>query len=102
VRIVDAGTVAFSVKGVTAIYGHLRECERCARCLPDRLFTQQPSVCDTCHRRGRHPTFRSAVGRVVEEHGIATSETDSDLHVFMDEHENDITQILEEAVRRHG
>jgi hypothetical protein len=33
---------------------------------------------------------------------IATSETDSDLHVFMDEHENEITQILEEAVRRHG
>jgi hypothetical protein len=85
VRIVDAGTVAFRVKGVTVRYAV--------------TFANASGVLDVyrivClrsnhHRRGRHPTFRMAVGRVVEEHGIATSETDSDLPVFMDEHESDV------------
>jgi hypothetical protein len=39
---------------------------------------------------------------VVEEHEIPTSETDADVHVFIDEHEDDIRRIVEEAVTRHA
>jgi hypothetical protein len=53
-------------------------------------------------RKSQQPTIHTAFGRVVEEHEIATSETDGDLHVFMDEHENQIVRMLEEAVNRHG
>ena len=38
----------------------------------------------------------------VEEHDIATSGIDADINVFIDEHEDDITRILEEAVTRHA
>ncbi len=38
----------------------------------------------------------------VEEHELPTSETDSDLNVFLDQREDDITRILEDAFNRHG
>ncbi len=37
----------------------------------------------------------------VEEHELPTSETDADLNVFLDQHEDDIMRIMEEAVNRH-
>jgi hypothetical protein len=40
--------------------------------------------------------------KAVEKHEIPTSETDADVHVFLDQHEDEITRILEEAVNRHG
>jgi hypothetical protein len=38
----------------------------------------------------------------VEEYEIPTSETDADVHVFLNQSEDEITRILEEAVNRHG
>jgi hypothetical protein len=38
----------------------------------------------------------------VEEHEIPTSETDADVHVFLNQHEGEITKILEEAVNRNA
>ena len=79
----------------------LRECEQCGRRLPPRLFTQRDSVCDTCIRKSQHANVRTAIGGVVEEHEIATADTDGDLHVYLDEHENEIVQILQQAVNQH-
>jgi hypothetical protein len=79
----------------------LRVCERCSRRLPQRLFTQRDSVCDTCVRKRQHPPVRTAVDNIVEEHEIPISDIDGDLHVFMDQREDVVTRILEEAVNRH-
>jgi hypothetical protein len=38
----------------------------------------------------------------VEEYEIPTSETDADVHVFLNQHEGEIERILEETVNRHG
>ena len=45
---------------------------------------------------------RTAMAGVVEEYEIPTSETDVDLHVFLNEHEDSISTILGEAINRHG
>jgi hypothetical protein len=37
-----------------------------------------------------------------KEYEIPTSETDADVHVFLNQHEGEIERILEEAVNRHG
>ena len=79
----------------------LRECEACSRRLAPRLFTQRDAICDTCFRKSSHPTVRTAIGRIVEEHDIPVAENGGDLHVFMDENEDVILGILEEAVNRH-
>ena len=54
-----------------------------------------------CLRKIQHPAVRTAVEGVVEEHEIRTSEQDGDVHVYMNERENDIVQTLQEAVNRH-
>jgi hypothetical protein len=38
----------------------------------------------------------------VEEHEIPTPETDADVHVLLNQNEDEITRILKEAVNRHG
>ena len=43
-----------------------------------------------------------AIGGVMEEHVIPTSETGVDLHVFIDQHEDDIVRIVGQAINRHG
>ena len=45
--------------------------------------------------------IRTELDGVVEEHEIQTSELDGDLHVYMNEHENEIVQILQQAVNQH-
>ena len=45
---------------------------------------------------------RTAMDGTVEEHDIATSGIDADINVFIDENEDNITRILEEAVTRHA
>ena len=44
----------------------------------------------------------TAMDGTVEEHEVPTSETDADIHVFLEQHEDEITRILEEAVNRLG
>ena len=79
----------------------LRECQLCGRRLSERLFTLNDTVCDICTRKNQHANVRTAIGGIVEEQEIPTLETDSDLHIFMDQHENEIMQSLEQAVNRH-
>jgi hypothetical protein len=79
----------------------LRECVRCSRRLPLRLFTQRDDVCDTCARKSQQPRVRTAVDRIVEEHEIPVADNASDLHVFMDEHEDIVLRTVEDAVNRH-
>lgn len=74
---------------------------QCSRRLPQRRFTQRNDVCDTCLRKTQHPLVRTAVGRIVEEHDMPIAGNDGDLHVFMDEQEDTVMQLLEEAVNRH-
>ncbi len=38
----------------------------------------------------------------VEENSLPTSETDVDIHVYLEEHEEGIRSHLEDAVNRHG
>ena len=80
---------------------NLRTCDLCHRRLQARLFTLRESICDTCFRKIQHPTVRTALEGVVEEHEIRTTEQDGDLHVFMNEHENEILHILQRAVNQH-
>ena len=80
---------------------NLTECQKCGRRLSAQLYTQRDDVCNTCVRRNQRSTHRTAMEGVVEEYDIPTSETDVDLHVFIDQHEDDITRILDEAVNRH-
>jgi hypothetical protein len=79
----------------------LRECERCSRRLPLRLFTQCDGVCDTCARKCQQPRVRTAVDRMVEEHEIPVADNVGDLHVFMDENEDVVLRTSEDAVNRH-
>ena len=79
----------------------LCECQQCSRRLSQHLFTEQDSICDTCVRKNLHPSIRTAVDGVVEEHEIPTLESDIDLHGFMDVHENEILRILEQAINQH-
>ena len=79
----------------------LRECDQCGRHLQARLFTQRDSICDTCYRKSQHPTVRTALEGVVEEHVIRTSELDGDLHIYLNDHENEIVRILHQAVNQH-
>ncbi len=80
----------------------MHECRDCGRRLSARLFTQQGDVCNTCARKHQHSRHRTALGGVVEEREIPTSEDDGDLRVFLDQNEDDIVQFLEEAINRHG
>jgi hypothetical protein len=79
----------------------LRECVRCSRRLPSRLFTQRDDVCDTCARKCQQPRVRTAVDRIVEEHEIPVADNAGDLHVFLDEHEEVVMRMLVDAVKRH-
>ena len=79
----------------------LRQCAWCSRRLADRLFTQRDTVCDTCVRKSQQPRCRTAVEGIVEEHELPVSGMDGDLRVIMDEHEDVVTRIVEEAVNRH-
>jgi hypothetical protein len=79
----------------------LRECQRCSRRLPPRLFTQRDDVCDICARKSQQPRVRTAVDRIVEEHEIPVVDNAGDLHVSMDEHEDIVLRSLEDAVNRH-
>ena len=45
---------------------------------------------------------RTAMDGTVEENDIPTSETDVDIHVFLEEHEDEIRSRLEDAINRHG
>lgn len=80
----------------------LKECQECGRRLSEHLYTQRDDICNTCVRRRQRSIHRTAMNGVVEEREIPTSETDSDVNVFLQQHEDDITQILNEAVNRHG
>jgi hypothetical protein len=57
-------------------------------------------MCNTCVRRSQSSLHRTAMEGIMEEHEIPTSETDAD--VFLNQHESEITRILEEAVNRNG
>jgi hypothetical protein len=78
-----------------------RECERCSRRLPPRLFTQRDDVCNICVRKSQQPRVRTAVDRIVEEHEIPVADNAGDLHVFLDEHEDAVLRTLVDAVDRH-
>jgi hypothetical protein len=80
----------------------LKECVECGRRLSAQLYTQRDDMCNTCVRRSQRSLHRTAMEGTVEEHEIPTSETDADVHVFLNQHEDEITRILEEAVNRHG
>jgi hypothetical protein len=79
----------------------LRECVRCSRRRPPRLFTQRDDVWDICVRKSQQPRVRTAVDRIVEEHEIPVADNAGDLHVFMDEHEDVVLRTVEDAVNRH-
>jgi hypothetical protein len=79
----------------------LRECERCSRRLPPRLFTECDDVCDICARESQQPRVRTAVDRIVEELEIPVADNAGDLLVFLDEHEDVVLRTLVDAVNRH-
>ena len=79
----------------------LRVCVLCHRRLQTRLFSLRDTICDTCVRKSQSHTVRTALDGVVEEHEIRTSEFDADLHVYLNEHEDEIVHILQRAVNRH-
>ena len=78
-----------------------RVCDLCHRRLEARLFTLRDTICDTCVRKNQHHSVRTALDGIVEEHEIQTSEFDVDLHVYLNEHEDEIVHILQQAVVQH-
>ena len=80
----------------------LTECVECGRRLSALLYTQSNEVCNTCMRRRNRAVHRTALDGVVEEFEIPTSETDVDINVFLEQREDEITRVLEEAINRHG
>ena len=80
----------------------LKECHECKRRLSAQLYTERDDVCNTCVRRSQRAVHRTAMEGAVEEHEIPTSETDVDIHVFLNRHEEDIRRLLEDAIDRHG
>jgi hypothetical protein len=58
------------------------------RRIAPRLFTQRDAVCDTCLRKISLSQHQMDMGHVVDEQQVPTSETDSDLQVFMDQYED--------------
>jgi hypothetical protein len=77
VHTVPSVAISSSVNGVADAFRHIYS--------PKTMSCVTPGC-----EKSQQPTTHTAEGRVVEEHEIATSETDGDLHVFMDEHENQI------------
>jgi hypothetical protein len=80
----------------------LKECGECGRRLSAQLYTQRDDVCNTCVRRSQRSLHRTAMEGTVEEYELPTSETDADIHIFLNQNEDERTRILEEAVNRHG
>jgi len=69
-------------------------CRQCRRCLPATKFcTSDPTLCQCCYNKRKYKSLQ-ALGHVVTEVPLPTADTDCSFDEYLDQHRDEIQQIV--------